>query len=98
MLFICYFEILPEKIEEVSKSTISHSGDPGAEGIKIIFEGVSATHWGIAAFEAENEEAVFRFIRPWTSLNNKIMIAPALRVDNGEYAERFPVEILKDQK
>ncbi len=97
MLFICYFEILPEKIEEVSKSTISHSGNADSEGGKIIFEGVSATHWGIAAFEAENEEAVFRFIRPWTSLNNKIMIAPALRVDNGDYAERFPTEILKDR-
>ncbi len=96
MLFICYFEILPEKIEEVSKGTLSHSENPGVEGVKVIFEGVSATHWGIAAFEAENEEAVFRFIRPWTSLNNKIMIAPALRVDNGEYAERFPTEILKD--
>ena len=95
MLFICYFEILPEKINEVSRSTISHSGNADAEGIKVIFEGVSATHWGIAAFEAENEEAVFRFIRPWTSLNNKVMIAPALRVDNGEYADRFPTEILK---
>lgn len=95
MLYICYFEILPEKINEVSKSTLAHSANPGAEGVKIIFEGVSATHWGIAAFEAENEEAVFRFIRPWTSVNNKIMVAPALRVDNGEYAERFPQEILK---
>jgi phenylpyruvate tautomerase PptA (4-oxalocrotonate tautomerase family) len=95
MLFICYFEILPEKIDEVSKSTISHSVDAGCEGIKVIFEGVSATHWGIAAFEAENEEAVFRFIRPWTSLNGKLIVAPALRVDNGEYAERFPTEILK---
>jgi hypothetical protein len=96
MLFICYFEILPEKIDEVSKSTISHSGNADCEGVKVIFEGVSATHWGIAAFEAENEEAVFRFIRPWTSLNNKVTIAPALRVDNGEYADRFPTEILKD--
>jgi hypothetical protein len=95
MLFICYFEILPEKINEVGKSTLAHSKNPGAEGIKVVFEGVSATHWGIAAFEAENEEAVFRFIRPWTSLNNKVMVAPALRVDNGDYAERFPTEILK---
>ncbi|MBT7950926.1 MAG: DUF3303 family protein [Gammaproteobacteria bacterium] len=97
MLFICYFEILPEKVEEVSRSTISHSGNADTEGVKVIFEGVSATHWGIAAFEAENEEAVFRFIRPWASLNNKLMIAPALRVDNGEYAERFPTEILKSE-
>jgi hypothetical protein len=95
MLFICYFEILPEKIDEVSKSTISHSKNAGCEGVKVIFEGVSATHWGIAAFEAENEEAVFRFIRPWTSLNGKLIVAPALRVDNGEYADRFPTEILK---
>ena len=94
MLFICYFEILPEKIEQVSKGTITHSKDPGTEGVKVIFEGVSASHWGIAAFEAENEEAVFRFIRPWTSLNGKILVAPALRVDNGEYAERFPAGIL----
>ena len=83
-------------MEEVQKSTIAHSGNPGGEGLKIIFEGVSATHWGIAAFEAENEEAVFRFIRPWTSLNNKVVVAPALRVDNGEYADRFPTEILKE--
>lgn len=95
MLFICYFEILPEKIDEVSRGTLSHSKNPGCEGVKVIFEGVSATHWGIAAFEAENEEAVFRFIRPWASLNNKLMIAPALRVDNGEYADRFPREILR---
>jgi hypothetical protein len=95
MLFICYFEILPEKINEVGKSTLAHSKNPSTEGIKVVFEGVSATHWGIAAFEAENEEAVFRFIRPWTSLNNKVMVAPALRVDNGDYAERFPTEILK---
>ena len=95
MLFICYFEILPEKMEQVQKGTISHSKNPGAEGVKVIFEGVSATHWGIAAFEAENEEAVFRFIRPWTALNGEIKVSPALRVDNGEYAERFPTEILK---
>ena len=63
MLFICYFEILPEKIDEVSKGTISHSKNPGVEGVKVIFEGVSATHWGIAAYEDENEEAVFSFIR-----------------------------------
>ena len=95
MLFICYFEILPEKIEEVSRSTISHSGNAEAEGLKVLFEGVSATNWGIAAFEAEDEEAVFRFIRPWTSLNGEIKVAPALRVDDGDYAKRFPAEILK---
>jgi len=93
MLFICYFEIIPDKVEEVGKGTIGHSKNPGVEGVKVIFEGVSASHWGIAAFEAENEEAVFRFIRPWAKLNDKLIVAPALRVDNGDYANRFPQEI-----
>ncbi len=93
MLFICYFEILPDKVEEVGKGTIGHSENPGVDGVKVIFEGVSASHWGIAAFEAENEEAVFRFIRPWARLNNKLLVSPALRVDNGDYAKRFPQEI-----
>jgi hypothetical protein len=95
MLFICYFEILPDKVEEVTKSTIAHSGQANPEGVKIVFEGVSASHWGIAAFEAEKAEDVFRFIRPWASLNNKILVAPALRVDNGDYAERLPHELRK---
>jgi len=93
MLFICYFEILPEKIGDVTKSTISHSGQPPPEGVKLIFEGVSSSHWGIAAFEAEKEEDVFRYIRPFAATNNKILVAPALRVDNGDYAARLPEQL-----
>jgi hypothetical protein len=93
MLFICYFEIMPEKIAEVQRRTVEHSGDADAP-VKIIFEGVSASRWGIAAFEADSEEAVFRFIRPWASANGTLMVAPALRVDNGDYARRFPRELL----
>lgn len=55
MLFICYFEILPEKMEEVARRTVEHSSKREIPGVKVLFEGVSATHWGITAFEAENE-------------------------------------------
>jgi len=96
MLFICYFEILPEKMEEVARRTVEHSSKREIPGVKILFEGVSATHWGITAFEAENEEAVFRYIRPWTPVDGTIKVSPALRVDNGEYAEKYPRELLKD--
>lgn len=98
MLFICYFEIMPEEINAVSKGTLKHSEDKGGntEGVKVIFEGQAASHWGIAAFEADSAEAVYRYIRPWCSVNGKILVEPALRVDDGEYAEKFPREILKD--
>ena len=98
MLFICYFEIMPEKINEVAKGTLRHSENRGesSSGVKVIFEGQVASHWGIAAFEADNSEAVFRYIRPWCSINGKILVEPALRVDDGEFADKFPREILKD--
>ena len=98
MLFICYFEIMPEKIKEVAKGTLKHSENKGesAKGVKVIFEGQAASHWGIAAFEADSSEAVFRYIRPWCSINGKILVEPALRVDNGEFADKFPREIVKD--
>lgn len=86
MLFICYFEILPEKIEEVSRRTVEHSGKGDPPGVKLLFEGVSPSHWGIAAFEADSEEAVFNFIRPWAAVNGKILVSPAIRVDSGDYA------------
>ena len=94
MLFICYFEIMPEKIAEVTKATKAHSGKANPPGIKLVFEGVSASHWGIAAFEAEREEDVFGYIRPFCSSNGKILVAPALRVDNGEYADRIPDSLM----
>lgn len=98
MLFICYFEIMPEKISEVTKGTLRHSERKGenAAGVKVIFEGQAASHWGIAAFEAESSEAVFRYIRPWCDVNGKILVEPALRVDDGEFADKFPREILQD--
>ena len=97
MLFICYFEIMPEKIMEVSKGTLRHSENHGAvsSDVKVIFEGQAASHWGIAAFEADSAEAVFRYIRPWCGVNGKILVEPALRVDDGEFAEKFPREILE---
>ncbi len=94
MLFICYFEIMPDKIKEVGKNTVAHSGHTGVSGIKVLFEGVSPTHWGIAAFEAESEEAVFEYLRPWAALNDTLQVSPALRVDNGEYATRFPKKLM----
>ena len=98
MLFICYFEIMPEEINAVTKGTLRHSARKGesAAGVKVIFEGQAASHWGIAAFEADSSEDVFRYIRPWCSVNGKIMVEPALRVDDGEFADKFPREILKD--
>ena len=98
MLFICYFEIMPEKINEVTKGTLKHSEHKGetTSGVKVIFEGQAASHWGIAAFEADSSEEVFRYIRPWCPVNGKILVEPALRVDNGEFADKFPREILKD--
>ncbi len=98
MLFICYFEIMPEKINEVAKGTLRHSENRGenSSGVKVIFEGQAASHWGIAAFEADSSEAVFRYIRPWCPINGKILVEPALRVDDGEFADKFPREILKD--
>ena len=99
MLFICYFEIMPEKIREVSKGTLRHSeqaaAGEGAGAVKVIFEGQAASHWGIAAFEADRAEAVFRYIRPWCGVNGKILVEPALRVDDGEFARKFPREILE---
>ena len=52
MLFICYFEIMPEEINAVTKGTLRHSARKGesAAGVKVIFEGQTASHWGIAAF------------------------------------------------
>ena len=99
MLFICYFEIMPEQIRDVSRGTLRHSErrGEGASEVKVIFEGQAASHWGIAAFEADSAEAVFRYIRPWCPLNGKILVEPALRVDNGEFAQKFPREILADQ-
>ena len=99
MLFICYFEIMPEKISEVTKGTLRHSERAGESTgpVKVIFEGQAASHWGIAAFEADSSEAVFRYIRPWCPVNGKILVEPALRVDNGEFAEKFPREILENQ-
>ena len=98
MLFICYFEIMPEEINAVTKGTLRHSEHRGetAGGVKVIFEGQAASHWGIAAFEAGSSEEVFRYIRPWCPVNGKILVEPALRVDDGEFAEKFPREILKD--
>ena len=98
MLFICYFEIMPEKINEVAKGTLRHSENRGKDssGVKVIFEGQAASHWGIAAFEADSSEAIFRYIRPWCPINGKILVEPALRVDDGEFADKFPREILKD--
>jgi len=87
MLFICYFEILPEKIEEVSERTVAHSGKPAPAGVKVLFEGVSPSHWGITAFEADSEEAVHKYIRPWAALNGRLQVSPAIRVDDGQYAE-----------
>ena len=97
MLFICYFEIMPEKMREVTKGTIRHSehAGEGAGAVKVIFEGQAASHWGIAAFEADSSEAVFRYIRPWCDVNGKILVEPALRVDDGEFAKKFPREILE---
>ena len=99
MLFICYFEIMPEKIKEVTKGTIRHSehAGEGTGAVKVIFEGQAASHWGIAAFEADSSEAVFRYIRPWCPVNGKILVEPALRVDDGEFAQKFPREILEEQ-
>ena len=99
MLFICYFEIMPEQSMEVARGTLRHSEQAGAgEGggaVKVIFEGQAASHWGIAAFEAESSEAVFRYIRPWCGVNGKILVEPALRVDDGEFAKKFPRDILE---
>ena len=97
MLFICYFEIMPEKMREVTKGTIRHSehAGEGAGAVKVIFEGQAASHWGIAAFEADSSEAVFRYIRPWCGVNGKILVEPALRVDDGEFAKKFPRDILE---
>ena len=98
MLFICYFEIMPEKMKEVTKGTIRHSehAGEGAGAVKVIFEGQAASHWGIAAFEADSSEAVFRYIRPWCGVNGKILVEPALRVDDGEFAKKFPREIIQE--
>ncbi len=97
MLFICYFEIMPEAIAEAAKSTLRHSErrGEGSSDVKVIFEAQAASHWGIAAFEAKSSEAVFRYIRPWCPVNGKILVEPALRVDNGEFAQSFPREILE---
>ena len=99
MLFICYFEIMPEKSMEVAKGTLRHSeqaaAGAGAGAVKVIFEGQAASHWGIAAFEADSSEAVFRYIRPWCGVNGKILVEPALRVDDGEFAKKFPRDILE---
>ena len=98
MLFICYFEIMPEKMREVTKGTIRHSehAGEGAGAVKVIFEGQAASHWGIAAFEADSSEAVFRYIRPWCGVNGKILVEPALRVDDGEFAKKFPRDIIQE--
>jgi hypothetical protein len=86
MLFICYFEILPEQMEKATERTRAHSGKKPPAGVKLLFEAQSPSHWGIAAFEADSEEAVFNYIRPWASVNGKILVAPALRVDTGDFA------------
>ena len=98
MLFICYFEIMPEKMKEVTKGTIRHSKHAGEStgAVKVIFEGQAASHWGIAAFEADSSEAVFRYIRPWCGVNGKILVEPALRVDDGEFAKKFPRDIIQE--
>jgi len=35
MLFICYFEILPEKMEEVARRTVEHSSKREIPGVKV---------------------------------------------------------------
>ena len=98
MLFICYFEIMPEKITEVTKGTLRHSERRRRTGrrLKVILRGRLPPTGRHRRFGRRRQfGAVFRYIRPWCGVNGKILVEPALRVDDGEFAKKFPRDILE---
>ena len=81
MLFIGYYEIYPEKMEELAREGKKALQEPLPEGLKPIEDCLTPGDWGVCIFEAENEEAIVKYWAPVLRYFRKVKIAPAMRID-----------------